>query len=219
MKWGYAALLVAGAAVAQSEPPGDLESRLLAVGLDLAIAPAAPSAPGAPQDDELAEVEIIGDKARNRRAIADWLRRLPGTYRNEGTLTHGPQGSGQKKPATGASLCTLIGKGPGVQCIMTLSVPGEDTHLNPGIMLFGLDIERPLIRYMTVDDTGISTGTTGELRGDTVRFRTPCIATGARDCFSTTWILAAAAANRIIYRMEIEVDGRVLASFDITQSR
>src|SRR5689334_18685201 len=97
MRWHFAVLLAAGAAVAQSEPPGDLESRLLAVGLDLSIAPAPPSVPGASQDDELAEVEIIGDKARSRRAIAAWLRRLPGTYRNEGTLIHGPQGGGQKK--------------------------------------------------------------------------------------------------------------------------
>jgi hypothetical protein len=219
MRWGYATLLAAGAAVAQSEPPSDLEARLLAVGLDLPIAPA-PPVPGASQDDELAEVKIIGDKAKSRRAIAAWLRLLPGTYDNEGTLTYGQQGSGGKKmPATGTSVCAVIGKGAGVQCMMTLRVPGEDTHLNPGMMLFGLDIERPLIRYMSVDDTGVSTGSTGDLRGDMVRFRTPCIATGARDCFSTTSILAAAGADRILYQLEIEVDGRVQARFDITQLR
>jgi len=29
---------------------------------------------------------------------------------------------------------------------VTLGVAGEDTHLNTDMMLFGLDIERPMIR-------------------------------------------------------------------------
>lgn len=175
---------------------------------------------------ELDEVQVLGQQpVRNPRAMAAWLRRLPGRYRSEGTVTYaGGMGmpsyaNGRTVPATGASICLNFGKGPGVQCTIQLSTPDGGTNLEPGMILLGLDIERPLIRYMSVDDLGNAVGDVGELRGNTARFRTPCKATGTTDCFTTTWINAEPDSAGIYFRMEIELNGRPWARFDVEKVR
>ncbi len=174
-------------------------------------------------DEELEEVMVLGQKpVRNPRALAAWLKRLPGRYRSEGTISYlavRPAQVSRPEPATGALVCAGFGSGPGVQCEMRLTAGGRDTRLDPGVMLLGLDIERPQIRYMTVDDQGMAAGTTGDLRGDTAQFRTPCVATGVRTCYTTTWINAAAGSDQIHFRVDIEMDGRVTARFNIAHSR
>lgn len=182
-----------------------------------AAAAAVEAASTGSEDEELAEVMVLGQQpVRNPRALAAWLMRLPGTYRSEGTISYQ---TGRSVAASGTLVCTAISRGPGVQCMMRLTSAGSDTRLNPGVMLLGLDIERPHIRYMTVDDQGVAAGTTGELRGDAVRFRTPCVATGVRSCHSTTLISAAANSNQIHYRVDIELDGQVAARFAIAHTR
>jgi hypothetical protein len=82
-----------------------------------------------------------------------------------------------------------------------------------------MDLETPTIRYTSVDDTGVAVGTTGELRGDTAVFRTPCVSSSARVCISTTRITAVRGAASIRFQVEIQMDGRVTSRYDIEQLR
>lgn len=195
------AMFIAGTVAAQSPQP-----------------PAAtpPGAAVALPDENLDEIQVSAlGPARNRDFIILWLRQLPGRFVNEGTLLQ----QGNTIAVSGRSECVGIGAGPGVRCVIMLAAPGIDTHLNPGAYMLGLDLERPMAQYMSIDDTGVAAVAAGELRGDTFRFQTPCRAGSARTCTSTTRISTRPGSDTIRLRVDIRVDGRLTTQYDITQTR
>lgn len=151
----------------------------------------------------------------NRDDIAIWLLRLAGRFRAEGTLEMG----GDRRPVAGTVDCASIGRGPGLNCVIRLRAPNIDTHLNPGAFILGIDLETPTVRYTSVDDTGVGVGATGSLWGDTAVFQTPCKSSSARICTSTTRISAHPDSDSVHLRIEINMDGRVTASYDVTEVR
>jgi hypothetical protein len=167
-------------------------------------------------DEELDEVLVTGQqRARNRDYIVLWLLRLEGRFRNEGTLQWG----GKTRPVEGDTDCISVGTGPGMNCVITLLAPGIETNLRPGSYILGVDLETSKVRYASVDSTGAAVGTTGELRGDTATFRTPCEASSARSCVSTTRITATGRSENVRLRVDLEMDGRVTTRYDVTQVR
>jgi hypothetical protein len=174
-------------------------------------------ASAASRDEVLDEVLVAGDmeRALGRRAITAWLRRLPGKYVSEGKIHYS---SGLTILASGTLDCVGFGSGPGVRCEMRLAAPGGNTNMEPGMFLLGMDIESALVRFMTVDDLGYAAGDTGELRGDTATFRSPCAATVAAKCLSTTWILVERPSDKVYYRVDISLDGQVTARIEVTHT-
>lgn len=166
--------------------------------------------------EELDEVFVSArQRLGSREDIVLWLRRLAGRFRNEGTLDR----SGWKVPVHGVTDCIGIGSGPGMNCVITLEAPGTLTNLTPGSFLLGVDLESVALRYMSVDSTGAAVGATGELRGDTARFQTPCEASFARKCHSVTRITAERRSENLRLSVDIVMDGRVTARYDVTQVR
>jgi hypothetical protein len=177
-----------------------------------------PAPSTAPEDYELDEVLVVGRRpTRNRDSIAIWLRRLVGRFGNTGTVQIGAGGT--PLPVKGATHCVAVGAGPGTSCMIMLEAPNIQTHLQPGAFILGLDLETPTIRFTSLDDTGVAVGTTGELRDDTAVFRTPCAASHARTCESTTRITARSNTGSVRLRVEIRTDDRVSARYDIEQVR
>lgn len=151
----------------------------------------------------------------NRDDIALWLRRLVGRFRIEGTLER----SLDRLPVLGMVDCVNVDRGPGLNCAIRLEAPNIDTHLNPGAFILGMDPEAPMVRYTSVDDTGVGVGATGSLWGDTAAFRTPCKSSSARTCTTTTRISAPPGSDNLRLQIDINMDGKVTASYDIQQVR
>lgn len=207
---------------------GPMESRVELQRLPRAIPvasspmPATASLRDPPEDDELDEVLVLGQKPpkpeRNRDDIAVWLRRLAGRFNNQGTLARGESGD-SKLPVMGATDCVRIGEGPGLHCVIMLEAPNVETHLKPGAFMLGVDLETPTIRYTSIDDTGASVGATGDLRGDTATFTTPCKSSLARACITTTCFTAQRGSGTVRLQVETVMDGRVISRYDVSQMR
>jgi hypothetical protein len=166
--------------------------------------------------EELDETLVAGSqRLGNRDDIAIWLQRLGGRFRIEGTLDRG----GGRLPVAGMTDCVSVGQGPGMNCMIRLNAPNIDTNLNPGAFIPGIDLETPTVRYTSVDDTGVGVGATGSLWGDTAVFHTPCKSSSARICTSTTRITAEPDSDSVRLRIEINMDGRVTASYDVKEVR
>jgi hypothetical protein len=167
-------------------------------------------------EEELEEVTVTGyESLGNREDIIIWLRRLAGRFRNEGTVEIGST----TYPVQGMMACNGVGTGPGMNCALKLEAPGNETGMHAGVFIVAVDLETPRVRYTWVDDTGVAVGTTGELRGDTAIFRTPCKASIVGTCTSTTRISAARRSDIVRLRVEIKMDGKVTALYDVNQVR
>lgn len=189
---------------------------LLAAGASAQNRGPAPDPAMAQPQDELDEVTVTGSQSLgNRNDIIVWLQRLAGTYRNEGTVEIGST----SHPVQGMMVCLGVGTGPGMNCALKLEVPGVEAGMHSGAFIVALDLETPRVRYTSVDDTGVAVGTTGELRGDTAIFRTPCKASVVGTCTSTTRISAARRSDIVRLRVEITMDGKVAARYDVNQVR
>lgn len=168
-------------------------------------------------DQDLEEILVNGEApVRNRESIARWLRQFPGRYRNEGELW---RSGGSVSKISGVTDCRSVGPGPGAICLISLQAPPFDTNVNPGAFLLGIDLENPLVRYMTVDDKGSSVGAVAPLRGISVEFRTPCQAPAVRRCICTTRLVAKPGAEAIRLLVEIEMDGATRSRFDVSLVR
>jgi len=195
MKYRYAALLVAGTALAQSPGPQS----------------------AAQEDDELSEVLVTAQRpVRDRGSIDGWLRRLIGKYRNTGTVS---SLNGPLDTVTGTTECEGVGVGAGVRCMVTLRTPTYETSFNPGALLLGLEIKDPKVRFMTVDDKGYGASDSSDLRGDSVRFRTTCKVVDVRDCFANTMITVGSRSDDVHFQVDIELEGIQTTHFDVTWKR
>jgi hypothetical protein len=167
-------------------------------------------------EEDLDEVTVTGDQPLgNRDDIINWLLRLAGGFRSEGTVEIGSA----IYPVQGMMACISVGTGPGMNCALRLDVPGIEASMHPGVFIVAVDLETPRVRYASVDDTGVAVGTTGELRGATATFRTPCKASLASTCASTTRITAVRRSDIVRLRVETRIDGIVTARYDIKQVR
>jgi hypothetical protein len=100
-------------------------------------------------------------------AVADWLRRLVGSYNLDGAI--GDAG------IKGKADCTAIGTGPGVQCIFNAiwqekwdTLTGRPIildPLDPSMFLFGMDPSKATLNMLMVIDKGIASGGTGTIKG------------------------------------------------------
>lgn len=138
-------------------------------------------------------------RARKEAELADWLGRLVGRFRIQGSITNtleDPCEANKRKypnvrcrnlppppplSVRGLGDCAGFGTGPGVHCVFnaswddpppppTLQVLREP-WLFPGMMLFGVDPARQEIRYLEVNSWSIAeAGERGVLEGDAVTF-------------------------------------------------
>jgi hypothetical protein len=99
-------------------------------------------------------------------AVAEWLRRLVGSYKLDGAI--GDAG------ITGKGDCIAIGTGPGVQCIFNaicqekwdqMGRPIIVDPLDPSMFLFGMDPSKATLNVLMVIDKGIASGGIGTLKG------------------------------------------------------
>jgi len=100
-------------------------------------------------------------------ALAEWLRRLVGSYRLEGAIAD----AGIK----GKADCIAIGTGPGVHCIFNAiwqekwnPMTGEPIlvdPLDPSMFLFGMDPSKSTLSVLMVIDKGIASGGPGTVKG------------------------------------------------------
>jgi len=150
--------------------------------------PASATAPGAEQ--QLDEVTVTATRTRpvrNLQTIIEWLARLVGQYRYEGSveLHAGPGVPAAPLPVRGVGDCVPFGLAPGVQCSIAVRWPevrGENgtevlggiSSLNPALILYGLDPDHRAIHYLQVDQKGIADGGLGYLDGDTLTTTAPC---------------------------------------------
>jgi hypothetical protein len=108
-------------------------------------------------------IETVTDPA----AVAEWLRRLVGSYKLDGAIGR----AGIK----GKADCIAIGQGPGVQCIFNAIWQEEwDIRtgrpilldpLDPSMFLFGMDPSKATLHMLMVIDKGIASGGTGTIKG------------------------------------------------------
>ena len=99
-------------------------------------------------------------------AVAEWLRRLVGSYKLDGAI--GDVG------IKGKADCVAIGTGPGVQCIFNaiwqekwdqMGRPILVDPLDPSMFLFGMDPSKATLNVLMVIDKGIASGGMGTLKG------------------------------------------------------
>jgi hypothetical protein len=139
--------------------------------------------------------QIEADRVETVAAMDVWLRRLVGHYSYTGTEEVPPAycitaASGRSctasrpREARGVWDCVAVGAGAGVHCVFGSTAPlriADDVSsvadLNmdsPTMILFGIDPDVPTVRYMRIDEDGIASEATGDLKGNTVVFRKPC---------------------------------------------
>jgi hypothetical protein len=197
-------------------------------------AAAAPTAKQALPDQELDEVTVNGNRinpTRNMRTILEWLVRLVGQYRYEGSveLKPGPGVPAEKLPVRGVGDCVRFGIAPGVQCSVAIRWPevhGEDgaevvggvSSLNPAMILYGLDPDRRGIHFLQVDSRGIADGGVGYLTGDTLETSASCEGIPG-DCQRITRINAEPEGKLIQMQVDIQQDGVRTARFNFVMHR
>lgn len=202
---------------------------------------------------ELAKAADTPERRTSKLAELDvWLRRLPGSYRVRGMVTNNmfdycagrPPRTCYFPPAPpplpieGKADCVQIGAGPGVHCIFDVSweVPAPpvwqlvwDPWLVPGVMLFGLNIDTPGIRYLEVNHRSIAEdGELGELKGDEVTFRYKYLphvrnassGSGRRSCPGCRTMRITAPEDGDSVRLSVKVDGgSVAVNYDFKLER
>ncbi len=97
--------------------------------------------------------------------------------------------------ARGKADCIAIGTGPGVQCVINVVWPEEwgslggaveagVSFLGPAAILYGLDPNAALVRYLMLNTNGTGEAEAGVLKGDTVTwtFNTRCESSSIDRC-------------------------------------
>lgn len=130
------------------------------------------SAVGEQPEPDPAEVAVA--RATKLADLDIWLRRLAGQFSYEGIKDPGTES------ARGNGNCIGIGTGPGVQCMIYVSVPS--THGDPGlatmepaVMLYGVDTNAAGIRSMRINSKGIPETALGFLKGNMAVFKLGCV--------------------------------------------
>ncbi len=172
---------------------------------------------------ELDEVLISGEKPSKKVAeLIPWLRRLVGGFRVEARISVTPVDSeGQDIPTAGGSaVCLGFGPAPGVECQIDLrwskgmaagqSQLGESADFLPIAMLFGIEPDRPGIRFMLVNSAGIAEPGDGPLVGDTLTTRELCV-NPEGSCERVTRIAADPDGKAVSIRIDIQVEYRRVA--------
>jgi len=183
-----------------------------------APSPAADATTGGEQ--QLGQVTVEGTRlkaTRSAQKIVDWLKRLVGPFRYEGSVELGGEGaSRQALPVSGVADCTAFGRASGVSCTMMVTwpevhgengaqVPGGVSTLAPAIIQYGLDPDHIGIRYLQVDNKGLANYGQGYLVGDTLTTTTPCVGIEG-ECRRITTIDAHPDGNTTEMRIDIEQD-------------
>lgn len=184
-------------------------------------APAQPARSSAANSPSLSSAQV-----QEPAAVAAWLKRLAGKYRFDGHLEVVFPGYGCAHPEpppdvayvpvpgadipppnpavsycrniSGKGDCVGIGKGPGIQCVLSVGwqdlyeqvtpsaelddprgglylLPGGVANLSPSVLLFGLDPGNAAINHLLVDQKGLPEGGLGFIAGNTATFKTTCV--------------------------------------------
>ncbi len=183
---------------------------------------AAKNAAPAQPETELSEVLVQGARTkpeRNLQVVIEWLRRLVGQFRYQGTVElRGADGKPvSRQNVSGKSDCVAFGLAPGVQCSLKVQWPelkGKDgeavvggaSTLQPAMLLYGLDPDKRGIHFLQVDNKGIADGGVGLLLQDTLTTKVPCEGIPG-NCQRITKITAKADGSLIQTVTDIEQDG------------
>jgi hypothetical protein len=105
-----------------------------------------------------------GARAQKLTEMEDWLRRLAGTFRLEGTYRN----HGGSSPVLGTAKCLGLGHGPGLSCLITATWkapregykdPAFDNGLyaamQPLVLVFGIDPDASQIRATLMEQRAL----------------------------------------------------------------
>jgi len=196
------------------------------------VALADPHGIAGPPEPETAE-QKQAHRVQMASDMAAWLPRIVGRFRYEGMVDFNtepadPGGAASDPPpdplkmksARGLGDCIRIGTGPGVQCVLNVTWPeewdphgqpveGGDQFLKPALVLYGLDPNAAVLRYLQLDAGGLVQDGPAPLQGDTVSwtYTTTCVQSGngvQPSCRRTTRIYAPAGGKTVQTSIEID---------------
>jgi hypothetical protein len=198
-----------------------------------ALTAAAPREP--PKEDpdlELDEVLVEGRKpVRNEQKVIDWMKRLPGRFIVDGSVTlHGSGSPDGPLQVQGRSDCAGYFANPAVRCELKIRWPeakgpageallGGVSALDPANMLYGYERDRAGVRYMLVDSNGIAESALGYLlTEDVLVSRTKCVNVPG-NCERVVRITAPPDLKEVEMKIDLEVDGTKAVSFRFLMRR
>lgn len=167
--------------------------------------------------------EAVARRQRTVEDMAAWLPRLVGRYKIQGVI-----GAGTPRPISiqGAADCIPVGHGPGVHCLLNAVWGAKgDSFLGPASILFGMDPNAGMIRYLQLNADGVirTLGGTGDgpalLRDDTLTWwcetdHVPHPCTDRRSASGLSMRMRAPPDGKYI-QMTFYAGGRVGFNFDM----
>lgn len=174
----------------------------------------------APADMELDEAVVQGNRlkpTRDPQKIVNWLKLLAGQFRYEGVVElQADAGTRADRQAQGSADCTPFGLAPGVHCEIRVSwpgaqgadgaeIPGGAPTLLPAMIQYGLNPDNIGIRFLLVDNKGLSHYGQGYLVSDTLTTTTPCSELPG-NCQRITRITPSVDGMTVDMQFEVEVD-------------
>ncbi|MFO7325035.1 MAG: hypothetical protein DIU62_004885 [Pseudomonadota bacterium] len=136
-----------------------------------------------PRDAKMDVTYMAAQPITDPLLIGEWLARFAGRYRVEGVIPRV-----EPDPIHGAIDCQLVGPGPGLHCIYSVSwlerLPTRadsgiyDVNsvpwLDPAMMLLGIDPAARGLSYLLVNHKGLPDGGSGFIAGERATFRARC---------------------------------------------
>jgi hypothetical protein len=171
-------------------------------------------------DLELDEAVVQGNRlkpTRDPQKIVNWLKLLVGQFRYEGDVEIQVEDANRTaRPVKGAADCTAFGRAPGVHCAIRVTWPdvngsegfaahGGVSPLSPAMIQYGLDPDHLGIRFLLVDNQGLSHYGQGYLVNDTLTTTSPC-PDMLGDCQRITQITPSIDGMTVAMQFEVQRD-------------
>ncbi len=179
--------------------------------------------------EELDTVVVVGEKpVEDNSVLIAWMRRLVGQFSIDGYVAPvGGTNAAARHKIHGQGLCAGFNPTPAVHCEVHLQLPadilkdGMPVDLSPlsaAMILYGLEMGAPRIRYMLVDRNGIADPQLGALSGDTLTSRTPCVDVPS-GCQKITRITAQPDGSLVDMQVQVEVNSSRVMTYGLSMSR
>lgn len=171
-------------------------------------------------DVELDETVVQGNRlkpTRDAQKIVNWLKLLAGKFRYEGVVDIQVDADDRaERPVQGSADCTAFGRAPGVHCELRVywpevrsrdgaEVPGGAATLLPAMIQYGLNPDSIGIRFLLVDNKGLSHYGQGYLVADTLTTTTSCSDLPG-NCQRITRITPSIDGMTVDMQFEVEMD-------------
>jgi hypothetical protein len=122
----------------------------------------------AQQRQDGAQIAAAREREEKLEVLGSWLKRLSGRFRVTGTWSvKGNNEPPRPEPLKGDVDCVLVGTGPGVHCMTSLTASGFSPDGSfPAMSLYGLDLDALGIHFLQVDNHSIAERGLGAVEGD-----------------------------------------------------